>query len=286
LDVEEGAAMEPPATVRVNEVDLAYVEQGQGEPIVLVHGSLNDYRSWRGQLEPFSVDHRVVAYSRRFHWPNARPAAGDVVSASQNAADLAALIERLGLAPAHVVGSSYGAMTALTLAVARPELVRALVLGEPPLLPWLARAPEGAALFDAFMADAFGPAGEAFARGDDEAGIRRFIDGVIGPGAFDRLPEPARAMMRDNAAAERAETVSPPDRYFPDLSTDDVAGLAMPVLLLEGERSPRMFHLITDELARAAAHAERVVIPAASHGMHGQNPVAYNQAVLDFIAAA
>ena len=275
-----------PSTVHVNDVDLSYIELGQGDPIVLVHGSLNDYRSWRGQLESFSASHRTVAYSRRFHWPNAKPAEGDVVSASQNAADLAALIERLGLAPAHVVGSSYGAMTALTLAVARPELVRSLVLGEPPLLPWLARAPEGAALFESFMASAFGPAGEAFARGDDEAGIRAFIDGVIGPGAFDRLPEPAQAMMRDNAAVERIETVSPPERYFPDLSTADVAGLRMPVLLLEGERSPKMFHLITDELARAAPNAERVTIPAASHGMHGQNPAAYNQAVLDFIAAS
>lgn len=275
-----------PSTVRVNDVDVSYVALGQGEPIVFVHGSLNDHRSWRGQLEPFSASHRVVAYSRRFHWPNARPAEGDVVSATQNASDLAALIERLGPAPAHVVGSSYGAMTALTLAVARPELVRSLVLGEPPLLPWLARVPEGAAIFAAFMADAFGPAGEAFARGDDDAGIRRFIDGVIGPGAFDRLPEPARAMMRDNAAVQRIETASPPERYFPDLSTDDVAGLAMPVLLLEGERSPRMFHLIADELARAAPRAQRATIPAASHGMHGQNPAAYNQTVLAFIAAA
>src|SRR6478752_2343596 len=97
----------PPATVHVNDVDLAYVEQGQGDPVVLVHGSVNDYRSWRSQLEPFSARHRVIAYSRRVHWPNAQPRAGDVFSAEQHAADLAALIELLGFAPAHLVGSSY-----------------------------------------------------------------------------------------------------------------------------------------------------------------------------------
>ena len=58
----------------------------------------------------------------------------------------------------------------------------------------------------------------------------------------------------------------------------------MPVLLVEGEISPRMFGVITDELSRVLPEAERVTIPAASHGMHGQNPAGYNEAVLAFQA--
>lgn len=274
----------PPQTVHVNDVDLAYVAQGRGDAVVFVHGSVNDYRSWRTQLAPFGERSRAVAYSRRYHWPNAQPRDGVAYAAAQHAADLGALIEALGLAPAHVVGSSYGALTALTCAVARPELVRSLVLGEPPLLPWLARLPDGAALLDGFMATAFGPAGQAFARGEAEAGVRTFINGVIGPGAFDRLPPEARGMMLDNAAAMRAETTTPPEQYFPALSTDDVGRLPMPVLLVQGEASPRLFGLITDGLARCLPQAERATIPAASHGMHAQNPAAYNEAVLAFLA--
>jgi pimeloyl-ACP methyl ester carboxylesterase len=187
------------------------------------------------------------------------------------------------LAPAHVVGSSYGAMTSLTLAVGQPSLFRSLVLGEPPLLPWLPMLPGGQALLDAFVTSAFRPAGKAFARGETEKGVRIFIDGVIGAGAFDRMGPSGQAMMLDNADVERLETATPPEQYFPALTPADVARLSLPVLLLEGETSPPMFGLITDELARVLPSAERVTIPAASHGMHGQNPGAYNDAVLTFL---
>jgi non-heme chloroperoxidase len=272
-------------TARGAGVDLAYVEQGRGEPVVFVHGSVNDYRAWSAQLAPFGELYRAVAYSRRYHWPNPQPRPGTTYTVAEHVADLASLIESLGLVPAHIVGSSYGALTALTLAVERPDLVRSLVLGEPPLLPWLARLPDGPALLDAFLTNAFGPAREAFDRGETEAGVRLFIDGVIGPGAFDRLPPGARAMMLENAAAEGIETSTPPDQYFPALSTEDVSRIDVPTLLVQGDVSPAMFGRITDELARVLPRAERTTIPAASHGMHAQNPAAYTAAVLAFLAA-
>lgn len=90
--------------------------------------------------------------------------------------------------------------------------------------------------------------------------------------------------MLDNATAMGAETTITPEQYFPALSSDDVARLRMPTLLVQGEVSPPMFGLISDELARCLPHAERVTIPAASHSMHGQNSAAYNGAVLAFLA--
>lgn len=269
-------------TLSVNDTELAFVSQGTGDAVVFVHGSVSDYRSWRDQIPFFADDFRAIAYSRRYHWPNRTPGEGVTYAIDQHVADLIALIERLELAPVRLVGSSYGAMTALTAATARPDLVRSLVLGEPPLLPWLAQMPAGAPLVEAFMANAFEPARAAFAHGDAEGGLRSFINGVIGDGAFDRLPPPARQMMLDNAAEMRAETMTPPEQYFPRLSPDDVRELSMPVLLAEGALSPAMFGLITDELARALPAARRIVIPNASHGMHSQNPDAYNDEVMAF----
>ena len=49
-----------PRTIEVNGTNLAYVEQGTGDLVVFVHGSVNDYRSWRGQLGPFPERHRAV----------------------------------------------------------------------------------------------------------------------------------------------------------------------------------------------------------------------------------
>jgi non-heme chloroperoxidase len=271
-------------TLHVNGTDLAYVEQGTGDAIVFVHGSLGDYRSWGLQFAPFAERSHVVAYSRRYHWPNAQPGDGTVYAAEQHAADLGAVIETLGLTPAHVIGSSYGAMTALTLAVQRPAAVRSLVLGEPPLLPWLARLPGGAALLTTFMTTAFGPAGHAFEQGDAQAGVELFIDGVLGPGAFNRLPSTVRSSMLQNAASMRMETTTAPERYFSAVSPEDVGRLQVPVLLVQGQVSPAMFGLITDELARCLPHAKRATIPAASHSIHSMNPQAYNETVLAFLA--
>jgi pimeloyl-ACP methyl ester carboxylesterase len=271
-------------TTHVNDTHVAYVEQGTGDPVVFVHGSLGDYRSWGLQLAPFAERYQVVAYSRRYHWPNAEPGDGALYAAAQHAADLGTLIETLGLAPAHVVGSSYGAMTALTLAVQRPDAVRSLVLGEPPLLPWLTGRPGGPALLNTFMTTAFEPAAHAFERGDAEAGVQLFIDGVLGAGAFDRLPSTVRSAMLENAASMRAETTTPPERYFSAVSPEDVRRLRMPVFLVQGQLSPAMFGLITEELARCLPDAERVTIPAASHSIHSMNPQMYNEMVLAFLA--
>src|SRR5437660_11822385 len=57
-------------TVTANGVDLAYVEKGRGTPILLVHGSLGDFNTWSGQMDTLARNHRVIALSRRYHWPN------------------------------------------------------------------------------------------------------------------------------------------------------------------------------------------------------------------------
>ncbi|MGA1876326.1 MAG: alpha/beta fold hydrolase [bacterium] len=51
---------------------MAYTEYGRGEPLVPVHGSASDYRTWHNQQEEFAGRHRVITYSRRYHWPNER----------------------------------------------------------------------------------------------------------------------------------------------------------------------------------------------------------------------
>src|SRR6266576_2684345 len=116
--------------VRVGSAELDYIEQGSGDAVVFVHGSLNDRRSWGQQLEEFSKRYRAIAYTRRHHFGSEeRTAADGGPSVSAAAEDLIAVIEELGAAPAHIVGSSYGAFTALIAATKRPDVVRSLVLG-------------------------------------------------------------------------------------------------------------------------------------------------------------
>jgi pimeloyl-ACP methyl ester carboxylesterase len=267
--------------IEVNGARLEYVEAGVGAPLVFVHGSLEDLRVWRRQVELFSAHYRAVAYSRRYHHPNAVPADGAEYSASLHAEDLAGLIDTLSLGPVHLVTSSFGGCVALQMAVRRPELIRSLVLAEPPLMPWLERIPGGAALAAAFLADAWEPAQRAFREGDLELGVRSFLDGVVGRGAFDRLSPSGRRMVMDNAAEMKAETEA--QDFFPALTCRDVAAIDRPTLLLTGELSPFMFHLIIEELARCLPRATQAVIPHTSHAIHVGNPRAYHADVLGFL---
>ena len=209
-------------SVRANGVTLHYIEQGKGPPVVLVHGGLEDYRSWEPQMAGFGEHHRVVAYSRRYNYPNSGAPKIDNYSALVDAEDLAALLKQLKLAPAHLVGISYGAYTALLVAVKHPELVRSLVLCEPPLLRWLPELEGGQPLFAEFMGKVWEPTTRGFQQGD-EPGLKAAIDGFGSLGyalgaetaSFASLPAEVRSVLLENALEWKTLTQS--RDAFPDL---------------------------------------------------------------------
>jgi non-heme chloroperoxidase len=108
---------------------------------VFAHGIPTDYRAWEGQTSVLSGGFRTITYSRRYAHPNSRD--GDPLDSTieNNATDLAGSIAKLGLAPAHVVGHSYGGFIAAFLATRQPELLRSLTLVEPAVDSLLLRNP-------------------------------------------------------------------------------------------------------------------------------------------------
>ena len=265
-------------SARVNGTTLAYRLVGDsGTPVVFVHGSLGDLGDWDSQIAAFAATHRVLIYSRRYHPPNPPQNDDQTYSPMLHADDLAALLLQLDLAPAHVVGSSYGAYTALVLALEHPELVRSVVLAEPPIMPLLNRTPEGDALRRDYFARVLDPARAAFARGDSVGGLRAFLGG-------EGLAAPARANMLSHSFELRREMLANRDQYMPPLPCTDLGALHTGVLLVSGDRSGPLFHAITDELARCLRNDSSVTIPNADHAMHASNPAYYNQVVLRFLA--
>lgn len=272
-------------TVAINGARLSYVTAGSGPAtVIFVHGSLDDYRSWRYQIEPFSHHYRVIAYSRRYHYPNPWDGDGSDYSAELHADDLAALIRALCDRPVHLVTSSYGGSVGLYMTVGHSELVRSITLGEPPLLPWLAHIPGGQAHWQRFLDEAWLPARAAFEQDRLEDGARLFLDGVMGRPVMAQLGRRGYQMIMDNAPEMKAETLV--NRYFPSFAAEDAARLRQPVLLCKGEHSPVLFGMITDDLAmRMPAARAPVVIAGASHAMHVANPDFYNRIVLAFLAS-
>lgn len=78
--------------VEVEGTQLETVEQGVGDPLVFVHGDLSDHRTWSAQVAALAADYRVIAYSRRYHFPNAEIDAGAANPLGRHVADLAALL--------------------------------------------------------------------------------------------------------------------------------------------------------------------------------------------------
>src|SRR2546426_3300538 len=252
-------------------------------PVVFLHGTFGDLKSWSGQENAFAQRYRVLVYSRRYHPPNPQVNDNQIYSPKLHSEDLAALLLTFDLAPAHIVGSSYGAYTALQLARDHPQLVRSMVLAEPPIFPLLTASEAGDSARRAFYTYSLDPARAAFSHGDSVAGIRLFFDAGAGRGAFGKLPAGVPADMLAHAFELRRENLAERGQYLPPVTCAELGRMTTPVLLVRGERSPRMFQLISDELARCLQSDTTVTIPGAGHPPHAGNPSYYNQVVARFI---
>jgi pimeloyl-ACP methyl ester carboxylesterase len=282
-------------TVVVDRATLAYRERGEGEPVVFIHGSASDLRTWDQQLPAIGARYRAIAYSRRYARPNEdiEPGADDQMLPHVD--DLISFLQAIDAAPAHLVGSSWGAFIALLTAIRHPDLVRSLVLHEPPvlslfvstpprpreLLPLFVRRPRTAMAILKFGVGTMAPAQRAFRRGDDDAALQTFASGVLGKETFERLPQERHQQARENLNTVRAQLLG---AGFPPLSEEEVRGVRVPTLLMTGERSPAVLLRLTDHLQRLLPNAERVEIAGASHAMHEEDPDAVNEAILGFLA--
>jgi non-heme chloroperoxidase len=271
--------------VTINGTTLHYIEEGSGEPVVLVHGGLSDYRMWEGQMQPFAEKYRVIAYSRRYAYPN------DVSDESQgytvvpHARDLATFIQTLDIGPVHLVGHSYGAYTSLLTAIEQPELVKSLLLGEPPVMPLLTGTQEGNELVYEFEVNTVLPSARAFDSGDDLEGVKIFLDGIMGErGFYDRMLPEVQQQINENIP-ELKGIICPKIIFLfsPFTTKEDIRKVKAPVLLITGEKSPRVLSAIIEELQKCLMNTELAVIPGASHEMEMDNPQAFNEAVLKFL---
>jgi pimeloyl-ACP methyl ester carboxylesterase len=267
-------------------IELHYVERGTGVPVIFVHGSLSDGGYWNDQLRPFAASgYRAIAYSRRYNPPNTNIAQPGY-SAAADADDLAALIEKLQLGKVHVIGHSYGALTALFLAVKHPELVRTLVLAEPPAVSLLAYLPAdqsevGRTTLADIQERMVKPMKTAFQQGDRTAGLRTFMDFVLDdPHAWDSMPEAARQDMLNHS--HEWDIMMTTGELFPDLEPQAVRKIVAPALILSGEKSYRFLALIDEELARLLPHNHRIILRGATHRMWFEQPEPCRTGVLDF----
>jgi len=256
--------------MRIRGVDL-YVPPaaGDGELVVLVHGGWTDHATWAALVPPLARSLRVVSYDRRGHSRSGRGPGSAPRRLHED--DLGALIEALGSGPAHVVGSSYGAAIALSLAGRRPDLVRSVVAHEPVLIG-LVPMPEVAAGIRSVQ--------DQLAAGDVEAGTRRFFEEVIlGPGGWELVPEPIQRAAIANAQTfvDMAE-----DPHWASLDVRAVRRFPGPILVTHGDAGPAWLPHVALEVASWLGR-ESKVIAGAGHSPHLTHPHAFAAVIADFI---
>ena len=248
--------------VSVNGLEIAYERVGEGPPLVLVHGAAVDGRMWRPQFAALADELTVVAWDEPGAGRSA-DAPGDFGLADY-ARCLAALIEALGLGPAHVAGLSWGGTVVLELYRHRPGLVATLILvdtyagwkGSLPAEEVQARV-AGAHRMLAAPAEEFDPTLPGLFAGDPPAEFVPLLDEM----AAAVRPESLRTQLLLMAEADQR---------------DLLPRIALPTLLVWGELDARSPLGVARQFERAIPDTELVVIPGAGHVSNLERPERFN----------
>ena len=262
---------------KVNGYDMAYIEVGQGDPIVCVHGSLCDFRVWSPVLGLLSRQHRVITPSLRRFFPEQWNGVGNDFTIAQHVSDLIEFLEAVGKR-VNLLGHSRGGHIAFRVSQQRPDLLRCLVLAEP-----------GGDLDASFTTETAStpptiPTHVAtsvakIAAGDVDGGLASFVDAVNGPGVWRDLSAAAQQELRDNARTLLGQVNEKRQPY----TRIDAEGMGVTTLFIGGENTPGGSLVVLRALATYVSDARVEIIPNTSHLMFAQAPVQFSTAVLNFL---
>jgi pimeloyl-ACP methyl ester carboxylesterase len=265
--------------LQVNGTRLHYERAGDGNPLVLVHGSWVDCRVWEAVLPSLIRSFDVVVYDRRGHSRSSCPPGQG--SVRDDVDDLGALIDLLGLTPAHVAGASWGGSITLRLAAAHPELLRSVVVHEPPFFDLLsdeaADWPQLAELRARLAAVA-----TRLELGDLEGAAGYYCDRVaMTNGGWAGLDGGQRRTLLANALTYLDQCRDPEAL---DIELECLAAFAGPALITYGDIRPPLFKRIVELIVAVMPGARAQLIPGTAHDPQVTHPDSYARALEDSAA--
>jgi pimeloyl-ACP methyl ester carboxylesterase len=257
--------------VRANGLEIACERAGAGPALVFAHGAASDSRLWRPQLAALADEFTVVAWDE----PGAGRSEG--VPAGFALADyadcLAALIEVLELAPAHVAGLSWGGTVVQELYRRHSDSVATLILVDT-YAGWKGSLPEEERR-----------ARIAHARETFAAPTGEFDPTLPGLLAGDP-PDAAVALLEEIAADVRPQSMEVQLSVMAEADQRDLLpGIEVPTLLVWGAQDARSPLRVARQFERAIPDTTLVVIPDAGHVSNLEQPERFNEAVRRFCRA-
>lgn len=253
----------------LDDIPLHYEIHGEGEPILFIHGLGSSGRDWQEQVDHFSRACQTITVDVRGHGRSGKPPGP--YSVGQFAADIASLIEFLGVAPLHLVGISMGGMIAFQLAVDSPALLRSLVIvnsGPEMILPGFKGRLQ---LWQRLLIVRL-------------LGMRKMGE-VLGPRLF---PKPEQENLRVMFVQRWAENDSRAySAAMKALVGWSVAGqikdIRCPTLVLAADQDYTPV-AAKEAYVRQIPGAKLVVIEDSRHALPAERPEAFNQALQAFLA--
>jgi pimeloyl-ACP methyl ester carboxylesterase len=240
--------------IDIGAVKTWYDEQGEGDPLVLLHGGLVPNESWGMQMPEFSAHFKVLAPERRGH--GRTPDVDGPLNYDDMAADTIGFLEKVVGSAANLVGWSDGGIVGLLVAIERPDLVRKLVVigANYDLAGLPAELQEGL--------------GHVTADSEDMA-MPRALHVAVAPGGLESW----------NTLYEKFQVMA---HSQPHITLEELGRITAPTLVVSGDDDlPTLEHTTT--LYRAIPNSQLAVVPGASHAVAMEKPDLVNRIVLDFL---
>ena len=285
----------------VNGVRLHYVTEGEGPPIVFVHGFPEFWYEWDKQLTEFGRDHRAITFDMRGHNLSSKPAELEAYGVPHLVEDLRALTEELGLRRFTLVGHDWGGAVAWAFAIVHPDRLERLVIvnaPHPAIFGRLLREdPEQQKASEYMLAFRSAKAERMLADNDFAALKRIVLADLRAAGRLTAEDERAYVAAWSQPGAltgglnfYRAAKVGPPARdgapASGTLGTGEGASMVrVPTLVIWGEKDTALLPQNLDGLERYVPDLTIQRIPDGTHWVIHEQPALVNRLIREFLAA-
>jgi pimeloyl-ACP methyl ester carboxylesterase len=238
--------------VDVNGIELYYATYGEGKPLILLHGGLGNADYWGNQVPEFAKQYRVIVVDSRGHGRSSR--SDEPFSYELMASDVVALMDRLNIHQAPLVGWSDGGIIGLDIAMKRPARLDKLFAFGANYNPSGLRADVAdSKVFNAYIEKA----GQDYAK-------------------LSKTPTEYEAFLA--AISEMWATQ-------PNYAPEQLKAITVPTVIAAGAHDEGIKQEHTKEMAELIPGATLLIMPDLSHFAMWQDPAQFNKAVLDFLTA-
>ena len=246
-----------------DDVTLYYEEEGEGFPLLLIHGLLSDLTSWRYQIDPFAKHYRVITVDLKGFGKSTKPS--EEYQVHSHADDLNAFLHHLNISQTHVCGLSMGGMVAEVLAIKYPKLVKGLILAD-----------SAAMIADYAVSDRLTLTADHDMNWFANWGVKKIL-----------------RLASDEAKNHVREMIRRVDRTDYRLALISTAGfnianelkkIQSPTLIIQGEKDETVPMWHAEQLKNWIPGNKFIIMKGASHMTPDDNPDEFNKLVLNFLA--